>query len=520
MNSPATSSSAIVRIREHIETGRLQQAIEAADVAMESSTSEDRPLILCLKSLALVTTGKSLEALRVATTAHELAVPITSAFIEAEALLAVGFALQSLEEHARAIEAITQAERLAKQSGDLALQARVLRRLGISCSILGRHQQAEEILSQVVDVLEHHGTLVERYHARYSMLTARSRAADAIDEHDTKRQSHYRSLMAEWHAFVESASAHDLTRLELMGLANAGIAAHRAGDYEVSLATLQRAIAGHAQAGLRGHEAVAQNHVGSVLLALGRKQDAIDAFKRGIALQEGGNPRDLMEAWEELAGAYESIDDPRLALAAYKKAREFERTLHDDDARLAAARREQREEIARLADQWGRLAEEDALTGIANRRAFEKSLAVMLDGARAGQHFSLLYFDLDHFKHVNDTFGHAGGDSVLRRFAQLLRADRRAGDLPARIGGEEFALILPLDSKQQAADVADRINLACRAVDWHSIAPDLHVTVSIGVATSHEIELAELSQDSLCALADRRLYRAKNDGRDRVDFAG
>ncbi len=518
MHKVPSPPSAGSLIREHIEAGRLQQAIDDADAALASATERERPMLLSLKSLGLVTTGQALDGLRTATHAHELAATLADPVIEGEALLALGFALQSLEEHTPAIEAITHAERLAKQAGDVGLHARAMRRLGISCSVLGRHEQALKILEQVVIMLATHGTLAEQFHARYSALNAKSRATDSLAADDGECHPRYSALLVEWRAFAEEAAAHKLTRLELMALANAGIAAQRSGELAMALSILERAAAGHARTGLRGHEAVAQNHMAVVLLTMGRKEDAINAFTRGIALLEGGSPRELKEAWEALADAYESIDDPRLALAAYKKAREFERQLHDDDARLAAARREQREEIARLADQWSRLADEDTLTGIANRRAFDRSLAVMLEGARAGRHFSLLCFDLDYFKRINDSLGHAAGDRVLRRFADLLREERRAGDLPARIGGEEFALILPIDSKQHAAEVAERIRHACKIADWCDIDADLSVTVSIGVVVSHEIVPAALGPEAICERADRRLYAAKHEGRDRVNM--
>jgi len=517
MESAAAPHITATRIREHIEGGRLLQALADADIALESANATEQPILLCLKSLALVTTGQALAGLRIATQAHELAAALSKPVIEGEALLAVGFALQTLEEHASAIDAFTHAERLAKQSGDNGLCARALRRLGISCSVLGRHQQALEILEQAAASLEQHGTLAERYHARYSVLNAKGRATDTLDANDAARQRQYRALFADWQAFSEEVASLQLTRLELMSLTNAGIAAHRAGDYEVSLAILERGIAGHAHAGQRGHEALAVNHLGEVLLALGRVSEAVETFKRGIALQEGGSPRELMAAWEALAGAYETIDDPRLALASFKQARSIERTLHDDDARLAAARREQREEIARLSEQWTRLAEEDPLTGVANRRAFDRSLEVMLDGARAGRHFSLLWLDLDLFKHINDTFGHAAGDVVLQRFASVLRLGRRAGDLAARVGGEEFALILPLNQKHEAVEIAERICQSLKSTEWLEISAALRVTVSIGIALSHEVEIGELSAKSIYQLADRRLYRAKAEGRDRVN---
>ena len=88
--------------------------------------------------------------------------------------------------------------------------------------------------------------------------------------------------------------------------------------------------------------------------------------------------------------------------------------------------------------------------------------------------------------------------------------------LPARVGGEEFALLLPIDSKSAAADVASHINRACKSADWSAIATNLSVTVSVGVAVSHEIDPGKLSPETMYGLTDSRLYRAKHEGRDRV----
>ncbi len=141
----------------------------------------------------------------------------------------------------------------------------------------------------------------------------------------------------------------------------------------------------------------------------------------------------------------------------------------------------------------------------------------MLDGTRAGRHFSLLWLDLDLFKHINDTISHAAGDVVLQRFASVLRLGRRAGDLAARVGGEGFALILPLDQKNEAAEIAERIRHCLKSTEWLDISAVLPVTVSIGIAVSHEVDSGELSVKSIYQLADRRQYRAKTEGRDRVN---
>ncbi|MEX3978240.1 diguanylate cyclase [Paraburkholderia sp. EG287A] len=158
----------------------------------------------------------------------------------------------------------------------------------------------------------------------------------------------------------------------------------------------------------------------------------------------------------------------------------------------------------------------DPLTGLANRRSF--SMAAELEVARARKQQSplaLLSFDLDFFKRVNDKFGHATGDVVLVQTARLLRGAMRDGDLAARLGGEEFAALLPNTMLQQAMAVAERIRLAIATSPV--VLPDggsLSVTVSIGVALFHEDEY-----DLSAALerADQALYRAKEAGRNRVE---
>jgi diguanylate cyclase (GGDEF)-like protein len=515
-NDDALPSS---HIRALIEAGRLDDALAAADAALATTTGNERVLVQSLKSLAEVTHGDAMDGMRTATEAHEYALTLGEPMAEAEALLAIGFALQSLEDHARAIDAITHAERLAKQAGDAAMHARALRRLGISCSVLGRHEQAAGILQQAAAVLEQHGAVAEWCHARFSVLNARSRAMDADSSAAEEKAARYRQLHQDWRAFADDMSERNLGRLQAMATGNSGIAARHAGDLELAMEVLEKATAMHASAHLRGHQAVTQNHLGAVLLSLGRKSEAIVALQRGIELLEGGSPREQMEAWNELAEAHESVDDARAALAAFKKARSFEQKLHDDDARVAAARREQREEIARLADQWSRLAEQDALTGIANRRAFDRDLARMIEGAAEGAHFSLLVIDLDHFKRINDRFGHAIGDAVLRRFGALLADDRRGGDQAARIGGEEFALLLPC-GLDDAVEVAARLQRAVRATSWSDISPQLAVTVSIGIAASSELASDALLAMALFECADRRLYLAKNAGRDRAVSVG
>ncbi len=164
---------------------------------------------------------------------------------------------------------------------------------------------------------------------------------------------------------------------------------------------------------------------------------------------------------------------------------------------------------AELLREVERLATRDSLTELANRRYFEESLR--REAARAkrlGTPLSLLVLDVDHFKQINDTFGHQTGDAVLREVADALVGHTKSFDLAARFGGDEFMVLLPDCAPADAARVGDRVRVhVTQAVRR---AP---VTVSVGVAT---MPANALDAERLVAAADAALYEAKRDGRDRI----
>ncbi|GGK36649.1 hypothetical protein GCM10008955_33070 [Deinococcus malanensis] len=165
--------------------------------------------------------------------------------------------------------------------------------------------------------------------------------------------------------------------------------------------------------------------------------------------------------------------------------------------------------MQRQAEELTRLASEDTLTGLANRRQFMRDLAVK---KADGTSFAVTLIDVDHFKSVNDCFGHPVGDQVLIKLGQLFSQHTRADDAVARIGGEEFAVLLAVPDAVRAREVAERIREAVAAHGWNEIAPELAVTVSVGIVLGEEAE----EQDNLLRLADARLYEAKQSGRNKV----
>ncbi len=154
-------------------------------------------------------------------------------------------------------------------------------------------------------------------------------------------------------------------------------------------------------------------------------------------------------------------------------------------------------------------ARSDALTGLLNRRALFEWIA----GEGRGRDCAAIMFDLDNFKRINDRFGHATGDEVLTRFAKVMRENARAGDVTARLGGEEFCILLPNTAACDAFEIAERIRMAIAASE--PLAPDHGApTVSGGIAVNSQ---PPSTIEELLHLADKALYQAKTAGRNRIE---
>jgi two-component system cell cycle response regulator len=169
--------------------------------------------------------------------------------------------------------------------------------------------------------------------------------------------------------------------------------------------------------------------------------------------------------------------------------------------------------IAALMDEQQRLAWTDPLTGLRNRRSFlEQARVEVARSSRYGSPLSFLLFDVDHFKSINDTHGHAGGDVVLAALGKILGTLLRTPDIPARWGGEEFVIALPNTGIEGARVAAERVRQAVEALVVESAGKQIPVTVSVGGATFRQGE----TLDALTDRADRAMYSAKVAGRNRV----
>ncbi|NOY13860.1 MAG: diguanylate cyclase [Deltaproteobacteria bacterium] len=200
-------------------------------------------------------------------------------------------------------------------------------------------------------------------------------------------------------------------------------------------------------------------------------------------------------------------------IVAAKQANMFTRTCREM-LELVATQVMIKIELARSHEQINRLATIDALTGIANRRAYQCGFEAMLDRARrrSGSLY-LILCDIDHFKQINDRFGHPFGDEVLQQVAKLFARVIRSVDLAARTGGEEFAILLEDTEKEGAWTVAERLRTLVTELTLRSDRQPVPVAISLGIAAFPE---DANSMEKLVSCADRALYRAKAEGRNRT----
>lgn len=282
----------------------------------------------------------------------------------------------------------------------------------------------------------------------------------------------------------------------------------------------------------RFHQAFHSAPTGMVLVRLddGRIVEANEALANilqrstdelvGRTLRELTHPEDIRASQTHRAQLELGVIDSYLVDQRYRRrdgayvtTRTRVAVSEDDGILFALHHIEDVTEERRTAEQLTHAARHDELTGLANRSYFQQVLEQRLTGSRPGL-VGLLFIDLDHFKVVNDSLGHARGDELLRQVAKRLEGAVREGDLLARFGGDEFVVVLdgrggPVD----AATAAERLRTAVHpavTVDGH----EFFVTVSIGWATNHD---AGMSPDEMLRDADAAMYRAKSRGRDCVE---
>lgn len=218
------------------------------------------------------------------------------------------------------------------------------------------------------------------------------------------------------------------------------------------------------------------------------------------------------------------VDDKQRQLSQLNQ--DLDQMVKDRTAELSKANKELKFEVSerrkaqkereKLIKQLEQQAYTDALTELANRRYFFEHGEKLLKRAQRQSHpVAMLMFDLDYFKQLNDTYGHAAGDDVLVGIGQLIKATARDTDIAARTGGEEFAVLLDDTDLEGAKELAERLRATLRDYDFASVANEREVTLSLGIAVWDREE----SLEQLLNRADKAMYQAKEKGRNRVEAA-
>jgi diguanylate cyclase len=328
---------------------------------------------------------------------------------------------------------------------------------------------------------------------------------------------------------------------ESMCLGNYGALLTLAGEYAEANTMLRRSGELGAAHGYRSLELAAMQGMADIYLTQGLLGEAVAMLDEVLAVAAEPNEKTtIMAVHQQLAVAYERQGDTAAALRHYRTYHEAERTVYSamaetrarlltnrfelDNARLEAERarleaelhRVRREELEREKLAWQTEAREDQLTGLWNRRHQDEELSRLAGTATVGNRpLCVAVGDVDRFKGINDHFGHPVGDDVLRTIAGILRDGSRAGDLVARMGGEEFCLAFPDTDLALAREICERLRATVEAYDWAGLRPGLRVTISLGVARLTPGNTASQVLDA----ADAQLYRAKRHGRNRVEPA-
>lgn len=244
----------------------------------------------------------------------------------------------------------------------------------------------------------------------------------------------------------------------------------------------------------------------------------IDLLKRDLEIQSLRLKQEQMRSWVSAGAVLTLVMVVGLVWVRYRESARLSRQLAESNAELSNHREalaQANAELEKRAEALAKAASIDPLTGIANRRAFVEHFSVHWDEAMVrGSELSIALIDVDHFKRINDSAGHAVGDAVLCALADCLQSLLRAGTLLARWGGEEFVVLLPGADSAAAAGLSERLRAAVASINREDLPA---ITISIGIASIGGRQL--LRQEQLFDEADTALYRAKSSGRNRVEIA-
>jgi diguanylate cyclase (GGDEF)-like protein len=452
---------------------------------------------------------------------------------EAEALCSMSSACIDMGRGRESFNAAAQALTLAHACHDKQFEARALRLLSNFAVDSGDAAEARQMLTQSLACAEQAGSADDQFWALNNLSSLQSEEAARLAER--KQAEQLQSAVDALLVTVDRAMAVSLQTGHWLQQAFA--ISNRANAYIV-LKDVQRA-----RELVNQYASLARQHGFTRLLGYAHLDEALllrieGHTEQGIALLNSPRHREIALNYDDLAlsteeelaqmnkqqGHFEqalhhmevilNMQQTRLNLRAERQIQALMAKIDVQQARADAEQSALRARSLELErDLLHRTSRLDTLTGVGNRRAADELLAARLASAHLGsERLFVAFVDVDHFKQVNDNFGHAVGDQVLLTLGDLMRGFLRNRDEVFRYGGEEFVLLISDDQASAGQDACERLRVLIERHDWSRVAPQLHVTASFGVASWQ----GEVAANDLLARADAAMYRAKREGRNRV----
>ncbi len=466
---------------------------------------------------------------------------------ESSALHGIGLVQHTLGNYPEATKYLLRSLALKRESDDRPSESDVLNDLGLIYLEVGDHAGAVELFRESLSIKQALGD-------RHGEANALSNLGLTF-----YRLGRIQEALLYHRQALEMADSLGNLQIKALCLENQGLCQARLGHLEQALELFQAAIALYQGLHSRPGELRVLLQVGLAQSRLGQSENAIHSLQQGLGRAEKlGLQKAQLEFHQALSQVFEQTHKPALALHHLKQALEIERKLQQEqqtqrtaallagfqvekarqeaeierlrNIELARANRELAQAIENLKEadaektrllemlrrqskELERLARQDPLTRLYNRRYLEENLEREFAASkRYGFPLSVAMVDIDHFKQINDTFSHQVGDDVLRLVGQILESSCRGVDFAARYGGEEFVLVFPQTDLTGALIACERLRQRIENHRWGDLHPQLRVTVSIGVHSDPSLP----NHEKLLAAADAQLYAAKQAGRNRV----
>ena len=446
-----------------------------------------------------------------------------------------------------ALSHVSEGMAAARKADDPRLLCQAYNRIGMANGQLGQFDEAKRFLNDALVIAREPQNAKELYRTLNNHGVVAALSFDAARERGdtacaTKSIAHARGFAEE---ALQVARGSGNSYREATCLSNLGRYLGVSGEIGPAFELLDQA---YTIATRSGHKALAiscDSQRAEILVQAGRHHQAIPILLVTLERAESMfSNRLVLDMRFQLYKAYKARGSMAEALAQHEQyhalvkaqlehrsdtqSRLLLNRLELDQARFGAERAQieanvqrvraermeaHKERLEQEAIELGRNLLADALTGLGNRRQIDRGLPPMLQhAASSGITLSIAVLDIDHFKKVNDRFGHPVGDAVLKALADILRHTMRSGDMVARMGGEEFLIALVDTPSQYARDTCERLRMAVERYAWDDLAVGLQVTVSIGLCT----QVTSVDTGEILTRADAALYKAKHAGRNQV----